>query len=876
MDSVMKKNKIPVFIFYILLMTFPQLCFSTILPVLPETEERLEILIREHEKIYQELQQIQSRLDRDYNSITEEEYLKVTRLLFKLMDDLTEKKKAIQEFRKELDDLFTEPPVLKLVRITGPTPGVQGSPGNSLGYPEEIEYKPNGSGYTLRVKDMNGRLYSSAGVAVTYAPLEIRPGESFHFEVEARQSVFHYKQQDCSRQTPRRMGVQIDPDNNFGSPTKSLSKADLNCQSGSVTLSMRFKPEPPVFSANSDYWIFPYDMEAVTSGSPVQGHPFKAEDKEIYNFRLPEKKSEVDLHYRDSYKLDVTVEPKIDGNPYGNAPKLVLHYRAQDESIAFLPEYRFPEDVNYRITVPDLKGMSRQEAVDKLSTQGLDSTFSIGTRPPESGLSNTVASQNPAAGETVNFHSNVEIILYSDFKPASIALPDFSGKTVKEVKVWFNEKGLKVRFSASSPAPSDALSFKIKETDPGSGIEVSSESEVTALVYGKYKPEKITIPDLTGMAIETAKKRLNEKGLKVKLDVAGPAPSDSLSFKVKETTPAAGTGISSATEVIIRVYGKYLPTREEQVARLNCSRYPGTSAYWNESKGKAECQCPSGTSWSSDENRCVKRLTPDQSCARSYPNSVFIKKNSQGGNVCGCPSGYAWNSNKTRCNKLTPDQSCARSYPNSVFIKKNSQGGNVCGCPSGYAWNSNKTRCVKLTPDQTCARSYPGSVYGNRKDAQGRIICDCPSGYAWNSNKTQCVKQAVKRPDNISQNNQQNACSGELNFIRSLVGIASASSKESPVFKSQIESAANQARRSGCNEAEIQKAMGKYGTAGSGSGNNRSSGSGGSGGTWSGGGGECTYYCPSGGELIDERGVFGQGDVYCVYSDGRKEYAPCK
>ncbi len=797
---------------FLLCISGPQICRAVSLPVPPEFQERLESLIREYEKISQELDQIQIRLNRDIDIISEEEYKKDTKKLFRLMDDLAEKKKAIRKMRGELDDYFTEPPVLKLVRITGPAPGVQESSNNSTGYPEEIEYRANDSGYTLRVKDESGRLYSSAAVAVTYAPLEIRPGEPFHFEAEARQSAFLDSSQECTGSDPFRMGVQIDPDNSFGSPTVAMARADLKCQAGAVKLTMRFKPKPPVSPEPGDFWQFKYDMESVTSGIPVQGLPFKVEDKEIGSFRLRTKKSSIDMAQRMWYSFDITVSPKVFNSSYGNAPELVLHYRAQDESIAFLPEFQFPEDVvDSLVSVPDLKGLSRSEVIDKLTRSRLDPDIIMGDPAERQALSGMVASQKPEPEERVKLHSKVEVTLYSDFKPVSVVLPDFSGKTVKDIKGWSDEKGVKVKLAASEPAPAESLSYKIKETEPAAGASVSQNSEITVRIYGKYSPEKVIVPHLIGITVKEANARLTETGLKVRFVALGPAPSESLSFKIKDTNPRAGSEIIKGNEIVISVYGKYV---QKHIVMPDVSGLTMVEARDKLNEiGLLAQFIDSDHAPSSSLAFRVQDSVP-RAGTRILPGAkveirVFSKY---------VPSRE----------EMVAGLDCSR-YPGSRAYWDDSKGRPLCGCPGNLEWNLAGTQCVSsnLVNRERCTKSFPGSIPTGR-NSNGDLVCDCPGGYTWTTNRSSCVRVQRAQNSGGGGNNRRDECSGYMIDIRMHVGIASALSEVPPLIKSQIENAANNARRRGCSENDVQQALGKFGTGNSGGSSNRSrSGSGG-------------------------------------------------
>jgi beta-lactam-binding protein with PASTA domain len=749
--------------------------WGTVLPVPAHYEERLGTLSADFEKISRELKNLQARLSGDIRSdATEAEYQKDIETLFQLMHDLNKNKKAMHELKEQLNDLFTAPPALKLVRISGPEPGTR--PLNALnayGAQEEILFTTNGSGCARKLIDRTGQLRSSTAVSVTYAPLEIIPGEPFHFEVEARAAAYWDQPQDCSAYDPLAMGVEIDPDNSFASPTWAVSKANLRCEPGSVKISMRFKPEPPVSPPPHDYYAFPYMMEAVTDGRPVKGRPFGPLTQEIHHFRLRTRKSDISLSDRERYKLDVKVTAPVFDEPYGNAPYIVLHYKAQDESIGFLPQYQFPEDsATQLIAVPDLQGLTEREAVDILTRRRLDAGIHYGRQAPSSKLCGKVASQDPIPDTNVKLHSRVEVTLYSDH----MVVPDFRGKPLADAKNWLRDNDFKEELKAAGPAASSDQTGTVGSQEPSPGKTLMQGQPLKLWVYGPPNPN-VTVPALGNVSVEEAKNALAGLGLKFRLSALGSAPSSDLSFKVKETDPQAGTQVPTGTEVMVKVYGQYSATREEQVARMDCSRYPGSRAFWDEAAGSPACGCFDGLTWNSNRSRCI--------ATEAHANPI-----------------------------------CARDYPGTTAQVSDADGKINCACPQGSVWNSAQRQCERqLSPEELCARDYPGSVpSGTAPD--GSINCVCPQGYDWTADRRQCVKQTVGGGDQ-----KEAECSWKLTQIKMFMNNFRAN--PSNTFQKQMaENIANQARLAGCDQAAIAAALGSSGGIGQGGGAQRSGGQG--------------------------------------------------
>ena len=252
------------------------------------------------------------------------------------------------------------------------------------------------------------------------------------------------------------------------------------------------------------------------------------------------------------------------------------------------------------------------------------------------------------------------------------------------------------------------------------------------------------VKKLKGMSLPDAKAAVTTAGFKYDNPVPGtPAETPEATGTIERQEPVPEQYLKKGQVLSLVVHTPYVPTREEQVANTDCSRYPGSRAYWDDTEGKPMCGCPQGYTWAADRTHCEKLIPPDELCARNYPGSVPTGRDTSGKVNCDCPQGYVWNSNRTQCVQgASPEELCARDYPGSVVRGRTSDGKVNCECPEGYTWSADRTHCEKLIPpDELCARNYPGSVPTGR-DTSGKVNCDCPQGYVWNSNRTQCVQGA--------------------------------------------------------------------------------------------------------------------------------------
>jgi len=161
-----------------------------------------------------------------------------------------------------------------------------------------------------------------------------------------------------------------------------------------------------------------------------------------------------------------------------------------------------------RVSVPNIIGMSEDQAQLALEKQGLD----WGT--PKRVYSDTVpagsiVSCQPKAGQKVGLGQAVTATVSRGVETKTV--PDVVGKTKDQATAAITAAGLTLgditeEYSAS------VESGKVISCDPKAG-KVIKHTEKVSLVVSKGK-EPATIPDVTGMSEDEAKKVLEDAGLK--------------------------------------------------------------------------------------------------------------------------------------------------------------------------------------------------------------------------------------------------------------------------------------------------------------------------------------------------------------------------
>ena len=140
--------------------------------------------------------------------------------------------------------------------------------------------------------------------------------------------------------------------------------------------------------------------------------------------------------------------------------------------------------------------------------------------------------------DTVN--SNV-LTLNNNITPSYISIPNVINKTVTEAEKMLSDAGLKSVISTSE----DKNATIVKEQYPTAGTEVLNNSSVLLYTEQNNIRTSVTVPDLIGLNLSSARSKLNEKNLNITYEGSGSVTSQSIE---KDTTVEEGTIIHVVLE----------------------------------------------------------------------------------------------------------------------------------------------------------------------------------------------------------------------------------------------------------------------------------------------------------------------------------------
>ena len=133
------------------------------------------------------------------------------------------------------------------------------------------------------------------------------------------------------------------------------------------------------------------------------------------------------------------------------------------------------------------------------------------------------------------------LTLNNSITPSYISIPNVINKTVTEAEKMLSDAGLKSVISTSE----DKNATIVKEQYPTAGTEVLNNSSVLLYTEQNNIRTSVTIPDLIGLNLSSARSKLNEKNLNITYEGSGSVTSQSIE---KDTTVEEGTIIHVVLE----------------------------------------------------------------------------------------------------------------------------------------------------------------------------------------------------------------------------------------------------------------------------------------------------------------------------------------
>ncbi|AXL89680.1 Stk1 family PASTA domain-containing Ser/Thr kinase [Streptomyces sp. CB09001] len=198
---------------------------------------------------------------------------------------------------------------------------------------------------------------------------------------------------------------------------------------------------------------------------------------------------------------------------------------------------------NDKVPVPAFVGLSKADAQQQADNIDLVLTFK--QQECEDQPKGNICAQDPKQGTDVEKKSTVNLVVSTG--APKVEVPDVEGLTFSEAEAALKEKGFEVEKQSeeSTQTPDTVLT-----QDPKSGASQEKGSTVTLTVA--KETAQVTVPDLSGMAPEDARKRLEEQGLVLgtQEQVESTAQAEGTIF---EQTPNGGKDVDRGSTVNVKI-----------------------------------------------------------------------------------------------------------------------------------------------------------------------------------------------------------------------------------------------------------------------------------------------------------------------------------
>jgi exonuclease VII small subunit len=574
---------------------------------LADLERKLVALEDEYKEALTEMKQLAAALPQETRpgaSLTKrKEYADK---ILALRDRLKKFKGEMRILQKRIAEAESyQPPVLRLVEIKGPKSG-QGTASNLWGEAKEkkeVQFSEGSAGYVYRrvyprASKRSSEIYS---LKIVQAPSEIVPGQPFTIGAELKHRK-GYKEnhrgqlpkvkQNCSdskdcgpritllaRSHTRRsfdnvlMGAKArstDDVNSYCSQVVPIGPEDSGClkgaleKDGKVGITVTFFPEKEKESADRVEYFYRARVNAAGI----------AENKQ-----LPAKRF-FHVSRKGTSKHEIVFE--IDA-PF--APHLMLVYRTPEQgkrAIAPLPPFSHAPEFNRPPKAEEKKIASAQgEGAKKPGAESGSEGTSSGSG--ESGRGSGGAGIG-GAGSATGPGGRITV---ASIRPRQPKIAGFIREWIGSAEPPQNmTEGANLRYTKRGAMVGTTLTGPVKSPHETGRFDSAflwqnnrkldsvnhctleeyvlskAQGKGTAHCRGRYKrPPPRPIPKIAGTKAKRAKGRLLTAKLKAKFIGGDEPPSKEKEFTVQSTIPPIGTRMKVGSEVKVRLYSKYNPSR---------------------------------------------------------------------------------------------------------------------------------------------------------------------------------------------------------------------------------------------------------------------------------------------------------------------------
>lgn len=160
-------------------------------------------------------------------------------------------------------------------------------------------------------------------------------------------------------------------------------------------------------------------------------------------------------------------------------------------------------------TVPDVVGMTYEEAVTKIRAEGFE-VGEMSTEYDDEAESGTVLKQTPAANSQAQEGSKIDLVISQGSEQVDV--PDVLGMSENEARREITAAGFIVGKTEVKEGEDDDKG-KVIDQDPSPGTKANTGSMINIVISGGA--DEVEVPDITGKDVEDARKIAEDAGFTI-------------------------------------------------------------------------------------------------------------------------------------------------------------------------------------------------------------------------------------------------------------------------------------------------------------------------------------------------------------------------
>jgi serine/threonine-protein kinase len=209
--------------------------------------------------------------------------------------------------------------------------------------------------------------------------------------------------------------------------------------------------------------------------------------------------------------------------------------------------YYNPTDTPFAL--PDVSGMTQQEATDELSAKGLTVSPDIIAEANPDFDSGTVIRTDPPKGAEVKQGDMVTLVV--SLGAGEVIVPSTNGLTQSAAQALLEGAGYEFVVTLANEASDTVPAGSATRTDPAASAVVKKGDPIT--LYVSTGPAPVIVPPLEGLSETAARGKLLDAGLVANVVYQTVPPGDPTIGKVILAIPGAGTSVPKDSTVTLKV-----------------------------------------------------------------------------------------------------------------------------------------------------------------------------------------------------------------------------------------------------------------------------------------------------------------------------------